>query len=460
MSTIEMRNHPSASTYLRGARAFTEQGNPKAARAMLAQAEQTGFADDSERAEHRALSDANERAANGGMTDAESRADYIAQHGHAPVEGRQSAPIGPSTTPLSAVATIPATVRETPLRAFINPQSAHEAGKWLMATLFNHERSMVYCRDHGIGENRAMATNVNVKGGFIVPDQFETAIIRLVNTYGVARSNCHVYPMDSDHMVIPRSDSGPDIAFVGEGLEITPADSAWSQVGLTAKKLAAMTRISSEIAEDAVISLAEDLAEQFARSFAQREDACCFIGDGTALYAGMVGLAVKMIDGTHEVGSVEAAADHDLMSEIDSNDLATVIGSLPDYAAMNAKWYCSRAFKAAVFDRLLLGAGGATVADLTMGYAPAFLGYPIVTVDCLVSDTTTDYTDLTMAIFGDLSQGVAFGDRRGITIKVDESRYLEYDQLAVRGTERFDINAHGLGDNTDAGPVVALVGGT
>ena len=63
-----------------------------------------------------------------------------------------------------------------------------------------------------------------------------------------------------------------------------------------------------------------------------------------------------------------------------------------------------------------------------------------------------------MLFFGDLSMAATFGDRRGMTIAVSTERYFELDQLAIKGTERFDIVAHGLGDNTNAGPIVALIG--
>ena len=48
------------------------------------------------------------------------------------------------------------------------------------------------------------------------------------------------------------------------------------------------------------------------------------------------------------------------------------------------------------------------------------------------------------------------GTRRGVSIQVDSSRYFEYDQLAIRGTERFDINYHERGTSTVAGPVIML----
>ena len=50
------------------------------------------------------------------------------------------------------------------------------------------------------------------------------------------------------------------------------------------------------------------------------------------------------------------------------------------------------------------------------------------------------------------------GTRREIRIKVLQERYADLDQLGVQGTERFDINVHDLGDTSDAGPIVGLIG--
>jgi hypothetical protein len=48
-----------------------------------------------------------------------------------------------------------------------------------------------------------------------------------------------------------------------------------------------------------------------------------------------------------------------------------------------------------------------------------------------------------------------FGDRRQTTISISDQRYWDADQVGIRGTERFDINNHDVGDGTNAGPVVA-----
>lgn len=43
-------------------------------------------------------------------------------------------------------------------------------------------------------------------------------------------------------------------------------------------------------------------------------------------------------------------------------------------------------------------------------------------------------------------------------LKLDESRYLEIDQVGILGTQRFDIVIHDAGTDTTAGPIVGLVG--
>jgi HK97 family phage major capsid protein len=56
---------------------------------------------------------------------------------------------------------------------------------------------------HG-GNLKAQAEGVNTAGGFLVPSEFETAIIDLREEYGLFRNECRMVPMGSDSMTIPR----------------------------------------------------------------------------------------------------------------------------------------------------------------------------------------------------------------------------------------------------------------
>jgi HK97 family phage major capsid protein len=64
-----------------------------------------------------------------------------------------------------------------------------------------------------------------------------------------------------------------------------------------------------------------------------------------------------------------------------------------------------------------------------------------------------------IALFGDLTLAASFGDRRQTEIQISDSALnaFEQDELAIRGTERFDINVHDAGDSSTTGPIVGLL---
>ncbi len=177
-------------------------------------------------------------------------------------------------------------------------EDAYRSGKFLMATIMGNASARQWCRDHGI-ELRVQTEGVNTAGGFVVPDVMERAIIDLRETFGMFRANTRVLPMSSDHTLIPRRTGGVTAYFIGETTAITESEKSWDQVELTAKKLGALTRMSTDLSEDAIINLADDLANEMAYAFSVKEDQCGLNGDGTSTFGGMVGIRTKFIDGGH-----------------------------------------------------------------------------------------------------------------------------------------------------------------
>ena len=346
------------------------------------------------------------------------------------------------------------------LRAFKGKASeadAYRSGRWLLATVMGDATSRQWCRDHGI-EVRVQTEGINSAGGFVVPDVMERAIIDLREKYGMFRANARVMPMSSDHSIIPRRTGGVTAYFVGETSAITESDKSWDQVELTAKKLGALTRMSTDLSEDAIINIADNLAEEMAYAFANKEDECGIDGDGTSTYGGMIGIRTKFVDGGHTAGYDAGTSACTAWSDITlADEIVTVMSKLPTYALPRAKWYIHPAGKAACFDALALAAGGNTTREIASGAQPMFAGYPVVVSSAMPSAPTNGTVAL---LFGDLSMSSTFGDRRGITIKVSNDRYLEYDQVGIQATERFCIVNHDIGDTSVAGPVVALVGTT
>ena len=359
--------------------------------------------------------------------------------------------------------TIPASVkRYGSLRNMKDDLQAYSFGQWCLAGLGNQNANK-WCETNGLPlRNAAHVTNDNSLGGFLVPDQFENDLIDLREQFGVFRREAKIRPMSSDTRSDPRRTGGLTANFVGELTAIPKSNKSWDRVQLTARKLAVLSIYSSELAEDAVVNIGDDLAGEIAYAFSLKEDQCGFNGDGTSTYGGIHGIIPKLEAGTTLDGHVQAASGNDTAEEYTLADFVKVMGSLPQYADANAKWYVSRYMWAGAMSRLQWAAGGNAVGDIAGPSRATFLGYPVVISQVMIG--SGDHSGKVAALFGDLPKAASFGDRRGIGIAfstegtVDGVNLYEVDGVGVRGTERFDINVHDLGTTTEAGPVVALIG--
>lgn len=351
-----------------------------------------------------------------------------------------------------------------PLKAFRGDNAKKDAycvGRWFMG-LFNTQdiRSRQYAIDHGM-EYRVATEGINSAGGALVPTQFENAVISLMEQYGTARQFCQVKTMTSDQLIVPMRTGGLTPYFVGENPSsgVTTSDKTWNNVNLVAKTLAVESRYSSNLSEDAIINVADDLSMEAALALVTREDSCLWNGDGTSTYGGIYGVRTKIVDGTHTVSAKDVATNtHNLFTEIDLTDLNGVMGALPAFAGMTPRWYCSQQFYHSVMVRLAMAAAGNNTLTMQNNLQKQFAGYPVVIDQTLPAGAATDYNNVAMCFFGDLSKAVVFGDRRGISVTVDPYSLSSFLQTKLVWSERFDIVAHSLGDTSTAGPIIGLIG--
>lgn len=349
------------------------------------------------------------------------------------------------------------------LRAFRGPGAASrafESGKFLQAAIFGDDRADRWCRNHGI-DCRALSVGTNTAGGFLVPEAFGTTIIDLRETYGIFRQQCRVVPMPEHTMTVPRRAGGVTATYTGENAALSESDATFNQVTLVARKLGVLTRISTELSEDSIIDIADWCAQEFAWAFAKAEDDAGFKGDGSLTYGSIVGASTAIIDGTHTAGAVDATSGDDAFVEFIMTDLEKIAMTLPLYAHPGAKWFMSPICWATCFERLAIAASGTNAMHYTEGVSRSFLGYPVVLTHSLTAATgASALNNIAAFLFGDLSLAATLGDRRQITVGLSADRYFVEDQIGIKATQRYDINVHDLGDNTDAGPIVALIGQT
>ena len=363
-------------------------------------------------------------------------------------------PIGGAATG-GAKDVIPATVkRHGKLKAFKSDFDAYASGQFLRATIGKNDVAAQWCKEHGI--MNVHSTTTNSAGGYLVPEGFENAIINLREEYGVFRQNARVYPMTEPIVYVPRRQSGFTAYYVGENSAGTESDASFSQVKLDAKKLMILTRLSQELSDDAIIQLADFVAQEMAYAFAVQEDQAGFLGDGTSTYGGILGLRNALLAGS----TVTAIAGDNTFEELEFAFFQNAVGKLPRFPGIRPAWYVHNALYWNAMVRLANAAGGNNIASVQAGPTGlSFMGYPVVLVNALPS-ALTDLASTVVGFFGDLAMTATLGSKAGISIVTDSSRYFEYDQIAVRCTQRYDIVVHEVGTASAAGPMIALKMGT
>ena len=362
---------------------------------------------------------------------------------------KEAVSVAPASQPKQI--TIPARAKAAcKVAGFKSEEDAYVSGQFIMANLFGNKKAKSWCKDHGI--KATMVTFDNISSGFLVPEAMESAVIELRLNYGVFRQEAQNVTMPTPKWKVPKQTNEITGYWMAEGTNITPSDLTHTMVELDAKKLAAVAQITSELNDDAIISVSEMVARSVAHTFAVEEDEAGFLGDGTSTYGSIMGLASAIA-----AGSVVTATTRQTFSALTFADFESMVGKRKMYrGTSNPKWYISQAGWAASMLRLMDASGGNSISDLQAGARNMqFLGYPVVWSETLNS-ALTGTSGQRACYFGDLAQTAILGTRRGISLAVDNSLGFLSDTIYLRATERVDINVHERGDANNAGGFIAL----
>jgi HK97 family phage major capsid protein len=325
---------------------------------------------------------------------------------------------------------------------------AYAFGQWVRGTVLGNASAAKWCNEHGVKSQVEGTDNV---GGYTVPEIVSSSLIWLRNEYGIARRYSRIYPMTSDTLNVPNASTSTTTYYPGEATAITASDVTFSQVQLLAKKLAILTIVSKELNEDTVIDFGAMLAQDFAYGLALAEDAAAFQGDGTSTYGSITGIMprIKALSGTFSSIASMVVGPSGSQTNLSSFTLAnfqSMVAKLQPYANQ-PRWYMHKqVFYNGVADKLIALSGN-SILDIQNAYGPepTLFGIPISFVQNMPSATGVSKT---MAVLGDLSKGVAFGDRRGVSVEVsDQVKFIE-DALTFKATERYAFNCFDVGNVT------------
>lgn len=338
------------------------------------------------------------------------------------------------------------------LKHLKNKETAYRFGSWCLAAM-GHKKSADFCAKNGLVLTKGHQEGVNTQGGFLVPDLMENELITLREEYGVFRRNARVFPMQGDTLRIPKRLSGLTAYFVGETAAGTESTQTFDSVQLVAKKLMALTTVSNELLEDAVVAIGDDIAGEIAYQFAFKEDDAGFNGTGTSTYGGIVGLATALTNATYQVSTTNVTTK----ATVTLAHVSEAFALLPAWASQrsNVKIFCNKSTYHAIFERLAMSAGGVTAAEIGAGMSqPRFFGYPVEFSQAIAYPSDND--GQVIGYIGDLAQACYFGDKRQTSIAFSDSALnaFEQDERVVRGSQRFDIVCANVGSSSATGAVI------
>ena len=354
---------------------------------------------------------------------------------------------------------VPGNAKTAPLKNYSREEEedAYKAGMWVRAKFLGDATAKAFLADV---DYKVLSEGTDSAGGYSVPNILSNKVIELVNSYGIIRRDSQRYGMTSDTLLVPKVSVQPIAYVIDENATKTASQPTFEQVSLIAKKLVVLIQSSEELLEDSVLNMLDLLTSQIARAVAYREDFIGFRGTGTAdaFSGGMTGIipAIQAVDGNNSIVNAGVGTG---WGDLALTDFHTVMSRLPEYGYQGSppKRYCSLAFKSQVFDRLAAVAGGNWIGSIENGFKSAFLGYEVKTSPLFDSTDNPSSTDED-CLFGRLDLGVAFGDRRGLTLKTSDvaGTAFQTDQVWIRGVTRAAITVHAPGTGDTAGPIILL----
>lgn len=261
-----------------------------------------------------------------------------------------------------------------------------------------------------------LLTSTEGMGG-ILPEEYGELITQPVERESVAYQVCQTVATDSSEFHIPIIGEDVSAQWVAEGEEIDPSTAKFGELVVYPKKIAALTPISRELADDSSPKAAELVGKSIARDITKRIDEAFF---GATMDYGPQGL--EDLDGVSVIGAPAAWADLDPFVDAMAN--AEILGARvtswvahPDDAKTLAKLRDEEGS-----NRQLLAPGTSNNNEAVR---------MIQNVPLFVSPAVTRGT-----VWGIPNERVLLVQRKMTEIAVNDSLYFTSDRLAIRGIMR------------------------
>lgn len=133
-------------------------------------------------------------------------------------------------------------------------------------------------------QGKDLSEGTDTAGGHLVPTEFEAAILHKLRETPSLRNQVREYQMATNEREIAVENAAVTANWIAENASITTSDQSYNQVKLVAHKLAARTRASRELVDDAKTTpgVIDDIIRSMAGQMARAEDVAIISGTGDA----------------------------------------------------------------------------------------------------------------------------------------------------------------------------------
>jgi HK97 family phage major capsid protein len=267
-------------------------------------------------------------------------------------------------------------------------------------------------------EQKAMSIGSGADGGYLVPEEIETEIGRLLSKASPMRAICDVRQSSSLIYKKPFNTNGASAGWVAETGARTQTNSpTLAELQFPAMELYAMPAATQALLDDSAVNIDEWIGREVETVFAEQETEAFVTGNGTNKPKGFMDYA-KVANSAWVWGSmgyIATGVAGGFPASDPSDKLVDVIYALRAGYRQNGRWIVNRATQAAI--RKFKDAQGnylwqpAATAD---GNA-TLLTFPVVELEYM-PDIATDAHALA---FGDFKRGYLIVDRVGVRVLRD-----------------------------------------
>jgi HK97 family phage major capsid protein len=267
-------------------------------------------------------------------------------------------------------------------------------------------------------EAKSLSAGSDADGGYLVPDETEAEIGRLLSEASPIRAIAGVRQVTAAVYKKPFAITGPQTGWVGE-TAARPETTAptLAEMQFPAMELYAMPAATQTLLDDAAVSIDQWIAEEVQAAFAEQEGTAFVTGDGNNKPRGFLDYT-KVADASWSwgnLGYVATGAAGAFPASDASDVLVDLVYTLKAGYRQNANWVMNRKTQAEV--RKLKDADGnylwqpAATAD---GRA-SLIGFPVTEAE----DMPDIGADAFAVAFGDFRRGYLIVDRIGVRILRD-----------------------------------------